>query len=54
MKLFSDNGISGFQWKRILEFGHGTFDATRTDVDLKDKWRNMTKAVAVSRTNGGR
>ncbi|KAI5055432.1 hypothetical protein GOP47_0028953 [Adiantum capillus-veneris] len=44
VKRFShDNGSWGFQWTRILEFGHGKFHPSRTDVDLKDKWRNLSK-----------
>ncbi|KAE9615826.1 putative transcription factor MYB-HB-like family [Lupinus albus] len=29
-------------WRKILEFGTRVFDKTRTPVDLKDKWRNIT------------
>lgn len=29
-------------WVKILEFGSHVFDNTRTPVDLKDKWRNIT------------
>ncbi|KAH7421029.1 hypothetical protein KP509_13G036700 [Ceratopteris richardii] len=44
VKRFShDNGSWGFQWTRILEFGQGRFHPSRTDVDLKDKWRNLAK-----------
>ncbi|KAG0569192.1 hypothetical protein KC19_6G072300 [Ceratodon purpureus] len=46
VKRFSYNGVWGFQWKRILEFGQGRFDPSRTDVDLKDKWRNLVKGVS--------
>lgn len=46
VKRFSHNGSWGFQWKRILQFGQGRFDPTRTDVDLKDKWRNLVKGVS--------
>lgn len=46
MRLYSYNGAWGFQWKRILEFGEGRFDPSRTDVDLKDKWRNLVKGVS--------
>lgn len=31
-------------WKTILEFGAGVFQKGRTAVDLKDKWRNISKA----------
>ncbi|KAJ9543022.1 hypothetical protein OSB04_022729 [Centaurea solstitialis] len=30
-------------WKKILEFGHHVFDASRNASHLKDKWRNMAK-----------
>ncbi|XP_022746289.1 uncharacterized protein LOC111296311 [Durio zibethinus] len=30
-------------WKRILDFGAKVFLSGRTTVDLKDKWRNMSK-----------
>ncbi|KAK7360623.1 hypothetical protein VNO77_02631 [Canavalia gladiata] len=29
-------------WRKILEFGCHVFDKTRTPVDLKDKWKNIT------------
>ncbi|KAG8388740.1 hypothetical protein BUALT_Bualt02G0156700 [Buddleja alternifolia] len=32
-------------WKKILEFGAGTFDKSRNTIDLKDKWRNVCKAI---------
>ncbi|CAM6088397.1 unnamed protein product [Calypogeia fissa] len=41
VKMFSNKGERGFQWKRILEFGAGKFHESRTTVDLKDKWRNL-------------
>ncbi|KAK7333946.1 hypothetical protein VNO80_30727 [Phaseolus coccineus] len=28
-------------WRKILEFGCGVFDKTRTPADLKDKWKNI-------------
>ncbi|XP_057431896.1 uncharacterized protein LOC130724635 isoform X3 [Lotus japonicus] len=28
-------------WRKILEFGCGTFDKTRAPSDLKDKWKKM-------------
>lgn len=31
-------------WKTILEFGAGIFQKGRTAMDLKDKWRNISKA----------
>ncbi|KAL8232692.1 hypothetical protein R6Q57_002470 [Mikania cordata] len=30
-------------WKKILDFGRDVFDKSRTDIDLKDKWRNICK-----------
>ncbi|BBN12235.1 protein Mp1R-MYB16 [Marchantia polymorpha subsp. ruderalis] len=42
VQKFSNDG-RGFQWKNILEFGYGKFDPSRTTVDLKDKWRNLSK-----------
>ncbi|KAL3824997.1 hypothetical protein ACJIZ3_021026 [Penstemon smallii] len=35
-------------WKKILEFGAGTFHKVRSTVDLKDKWRNIIKATSKS------
>ncbi|XP_049402291.1 uncharacterized protein LOC125866050 isoform X1 [Solanum stenotomum] len=32
------------RWKRILEFGGDVFQKGRTSGDLKDKWRNISKA----------
>ncbi|KAL3327146.1 hypothetical protein AABB24_037711 [Solanum stoloniferum] len=32
------------RWKRILEFGADVFQKGRTSGDLKDKWRNISKA----------
>lgn len=47
VKKFSrGNGAWGFQWTRILEYGRGKFHPSRTDVDLKDKWRNLAKTMA--------
>ncbi|KAH8955812.1 hypothetical protein BDL97_07G005800 [Sphagnum fallax] len=46
VKRFSNDGLYGFQWKRIAEFGYGKFDPSRTTVDLKDKWRNLLKGVS--------
>lgn len=28
-------------WKKILDFGRGVFDVSRTPADLKGKWRNI-------------
>lgn len=46
VKKYSQNGVHGFQWKRILEYGSGIFDPSRTYVDLKDKWRNLVKGIS--------
>lgn len=51
------NGISLFcspndrliPWKKILEFGEGVFQSSRSTMDLKDKWRNMCKASPKSK-----
>uniref|UniRef100_A0A1J3I534 Myb-like domain-containing protein n=1 Tax=Noccaea caerulescens TaxID=107243 RepID=A0A1J3I534_NOCCA len=32
-------------WRKILEMGENVFSQTRTPSDLKDKWRNMIKAL---------
>ncbi|CAA7030529.1 unnamed protein product [Microthlaspi erraticum] len=32
-------------WRKILEMGENVFNQTRTPSDLKDKWRNMIKAL---------
>ena len=45
MKKFSHDGTWGFQWTRILDFGRGKFHPSRTDIDLKDKWRNLVKTI---------
>ncbi|KAL0318744.1 UNVERIFIED_CONTAM: hypothetical protein Sangu_2030600 [Sesamum angustifolium] len=31
-------------WKKILEFGTNVFNESRSTIDLKDKWRNLSKA----------
>ncbi|KAI3463897.1 hypothetical protein Pfo_020560 [Paulownia fortunei] len=36
-------------WKKILEFGAGVFQQSRSTMDLKDKWRNMCKATPKSK-----
>ncbi|KAK9156389.1 hypothetical protein Sjap_003869 [Stephania japonica] len=38
------NGRKNLSWKSILDFGSHVFNASRSPVDLKDKWRNMEKA----------
>ncbi|XVE96003.1 hypothetical protein REPUB_Repub02eG0184200 [Reevesia pubescens] len=42
VEKFADNGGT-VPWKRILEYGTKVFMRGRTTVDLKDKWRNMSK-----------
>ncbi|KAL2243050.1 uncharacterized protein LOC105157969 isoform X1 [Sesamum indicum] len=32
-------------WKKVLEFGANIFNESRSTVDLKDKWRNLSKAT---------
>lgn len=46
VRRISNNGEWGFHWKRILQFGKGRFDPSRTYGDLKDKWRNLSKGVS--------
>ncbi|XP_024018435.1 uncharacterized protein LOC21385959 [Morus notabilis] len=36
-------------WKEILKFGDSVFVKGRTTVDLKDKWRNMSKGTPKSK-----
>ncbi|XP_051127987.1 uncharacterized protein LOC127249291 isoform X2 [Andrographis paniculata] len=45
VRLLSNPGDKIMPWTKILEFGTGVFDKSRTTVDLKDKWRNMCKAA---------
>ncbi|XAR61352.1 hypothetical protein NMG60_11035033 [Bertholletia excelsa] len=40
---FSNVNDKTFPWKKILEFGSDVFQKGRTMVDLKDKWRNISK-----------
>ncbi|KAK4436990.1 hypothetical protein Salat_0032900 [Sesamum alatum] len=35
-------------WKKILEFGADVFNESRSTIDLKDKWRNLSKASPMS------
>lgn len=44
---FSNHLDSNIPWKTILEFGTGVFEKGRTAVDLKDKWRNMSKGGSI-------
>jgi hypothetical protein len=38
---FSASAKKNLPWRRILDFGCHVFHATRTPIDLKDKWKNM-------------
>ncbi|KAE8075475.1 hypothetical protein FH972_014190 [Carpinus fangiana] len=38
---FSASAKKNLPWRRILDFGRHVFHATRTPIDLKDKWKNM-------------
>ncbi|XVE78257.1 hypothetical protein DITRI_Ditri13aG0129900 [Diplodiscus trichospermus] len=42
VRRFSTTMNKNIPWRKILEFGHHVFDTTRTPVDLKDKWKNIT------------
>ncbi|CAI5723936.1 unnamed protein product [Hyaloperonospora brassicae] len=37
------------KWKKILQSGHGVFSKHRTNVDLKDKWKNMQRMNHINR-----
>lgn len=43
VEKYSATAHKNLPWKKVLEFGHHVFDASRTPADLKDKWRNMAK-----------
>ncbi|TKY61545.1 Telomere repeat-binding factor 3 [Spatholobus suberectus] len=43
LKFSTEN--QNIPWRKILEFGCRVFDKTRTPVDLKDKWKNISKDV---------
>ncbi|PIN17316.1 hypothetical protein CDL12_10029 [Handroanthus impetiginosus] len=45
MRIFCSPHDKVIPWKKILEFGAGTFQQSRCTMDLKDKWRNMCKAT---------
>ncbi|KAH9311306.1 hypothetical protein KI387_026341 [Taxus chinensis] len=45
MQKFSPFEANNIPWKRILEHGKGIFHKSRLAGDLKDKWRNLKKAV---------
>lgn len=38
---FSNSTKKNLPWRKILDFGRHMFHATRTPIDLKDKWKNM-------------
>ncbi|XP_010672769.2 uncharacterized protein LOC104889276 isoform X1 [Beta vulgaris subsp. vulgaris] len=39
-------GSRATPWKSILEFGGSVFQKGRTAIDLKDKWRNITRGTS--------
>ncbi|KAH7512460.1 hypothetical protein FEM48_Zijuj12G0093100 [Ziziphus jujuba var. spinosa] len=43
VKKFSSASKRAIPWTEILEFGSSVFLKGRTAMDLKDKWRNMSK-----------
>lgn len=49
MHLFFSPHDKIIPWKKILEFGEGKFEPSRSTIDLKDKWRNMCKASPKSK-----
>ncbi|XP_056171181.1 uncharacterized protein LOC115688844 isoform X2 [Syzygium oleosum] len=42
VQLFSSNANKNIPWRKILEYGCRVFNPSRTSVDLKDKWKNIT------------
>lgn len=46
IRLFTNPNDRVMPWSKILEFGYGVFDKSRTAVDLKDKWRNMCRTTS--------
>ncbi|KAF3445152.1 hypothetical protein FNV43_RR14845 [Rhamnella rubrinervis] len=46
VEKFSTTVNKNIPWRKILEFGSGVFNGTRTPADLKDKWRNLTPKEA--------
>lgn len=49
MLLFCSPHDKIIPWKKVLEFGEGKFQPCRSTIDLKDKWRNMCKAIPKSK-----
>ncbi|PKI49200.1 hypothetical protein CRG98_030418 [Punica granatum] len=49
---FSDKETKSVPWRKILEFGSGTFHSTRTPMDLKDKWKNMLRKNMMDKSLG--
>lgn len=41
IRLVGQVGVG--EWKQVLEMGQGVFHPSRTTVNLKDKWRNLSK-----------
>ena len=42
-----DGVFKGWHWRRIQRKYAHVFQRGRTNVDLKDKWRNIAKQVSV-------
>ncbi|XP_030546532.1 uncharacterized protein LOC115752469 [Rhodamnia argentea] len=42
VRLFSSDVNKNIPWRKILEYGCRVFNPSRTPVDLKDKWKNIT------------
>ncbi|XP_058104724.1 uncharacterized protein LOC131248466 isoform X2 [Magnolia sinica] len=49
---YSRSGDKNIPWTMILESGHHVFHKTRTQVDLKDKWRNITRKQSTKDRSG--
>ncbi|TMW63413.1 hypothetical protein Poli38472_002354 [Pythium oligandrum] len=50
-------GVEAFgvgKWRKILASGMGIFNSRRTNVDLKDKWRGLSKRIDQQRASGDR
>ncbi|XP_022771630.1 uncharacterized protein LOC111314483 isoform X2 [Durio zibethinus] len=52
VRIFSTEVNKNIPWRKILEFGHNVFHATRTPVDLKDKWKNIMAKEALKSNRG--
>ncbi|KAL5572999.1 hypothetical protein UlMin_022596 [Ulmus minor] len=46
VQIYAGGNERKIPWKTILEFGESVFQEGRTPVDLKDKWRNMSKGTS--------